>query len=262
MVEPRPFKMSRWHATSGDDSCKVSDALAAHDVAPPDRVLASSSRGKTTRVPWDEKSDAVVKETRWAGLEAYFKRLARLGRTSRALRAFRASVALEERGVSVASPLSYAEDETDRACFVARYIDGERLDRALASRLERGDESGARELAIQAAQLAARIHAAGVAHGDLKPMNLILAKTGLVAIDLDAASVGAKPPSLRARAKDLGALDAYSQRGSVALSVRSRLAALEAYPALAPFESSREALLRAVLKRSRWKRDRWRTARA
>jgi RIO-like serine/threonine protein kinase len=195
------------------------------------------------RIPWDERSDAFVKETRR-------RRVLGLVRPSRARRAFEAARVLVAAGVPTAEPLE-CRDEGSKAVFVARFVDGAPLDVA---------KDGER-----AARLAARIHEAGVVHGDFKPANILVGRGGLVAkrelvvIDLDAAKVTKGPPSRRARARDLGALVAYAER--LGVGEKKRRAIVAAYLDAAKFETDGAAFERAVFARSRTKLARWAQAR-
>ena len=188
----------------------------------------------TKRVPWDARSDAVVKETRRRG------KLARLLVASRARRAFDAARVLQRAGVFTPEPLACIE-EGDRAFFVARFVDG----RALDVRRE-GEE---------AAALLARVHAALVVHGDWKPANLLVAREGIFVLDLDAARIVSRIPPRRSRARDLGALVAYAERLSV--SEKKRRAIVDAYLAAASFAEEGDAFARAVFARSALKLARW-----
>ena len=181
------------------------------------------------RIPWDDRSDAAVKVTRRRTL-----------RTNRAQRAFEAALTLARTGVPVIEPLAWIEDG-GRAWFLARFVEGRPLD--------------VREEGEEAARLAARIHAAGVEHGDFKPQNLLVAGRRIVALDLDAATVHGSIPSRRARARDLGALVAYADRLGAGARVRDRIVA--AYVEQAPFEDDRASFERAVLARSKKKLARW-----
>jgi tRNA A-37 threonylcarbamoyl transferase component Bud32 len=205
------------------------------------QLLASGPRGRTTR-----QGAFVVKET--VPRPGVLGRLAAMLRPSRARRAHEAALVLARAGVPVAEPIGVI-DEAGRAFAITRFVDGKRLDLAAdPGRI------------VDAARLAARVHACGVAHGDFKPANLLVtdgSATGLVIVDLDAATVRGGPPSRRSRARDLASLDAYGQRGAVRVARRTRRAAFEAYLEGAPFETDRRALLRAVLKRSLLKRARW-----
>src|SRR5437867_4282251 len=104
--------------THGVEAVRVYAALEAHDDASGESVLASSARGKTTRVPWDDESAAVVKETRRRG--GVLGKLDALVRPSRARRAFHASLVLAARGVETAPPLACVE-HGERAFFLARH---------------------------------------------------------------------------------------------------------------------------------------------
>jgi tRNA A-37 threonylcarbamoyl transferase component Bud32 len=163
-----------------------------------------------------------------------------LVRASRARRSFDASRLLARARIRVAAPLACIEDG-GRAWFVARFVEGRPLDP-----LEEGAE---------AARLAARIHTAGVEHGDFKPQNLIVASERIVALDLDAARIHGGVPPRRARARDLGALVAYAER--IGASVASRDEMVAAYLDAAPFENDPASFERAVLARSRVKLARW-----
>ncbi len=199
------------------------ELLAA--IETPGTALSASVK----RIPWDDRSDAAVKVTRRRTLRA-----------NRAQRAFEASLTLARAGVPVVEPLAWIEDG-GRAWFLARVVEGRPLDV-----LEEGEE---------AARLAARIHAAGVEHGDFKPQNLVVARKRIVALDLDAATVHGAIPARRARARDLGALVAYAERLGASAKARARI--VSAYLEAARFEDDPARFERAVLARSRTKLARW-----
>jgi tRNA A-37 threonylcarbamoyl transferase component Bud32 len=199
------------------------ELLAA--IEAPGTALSSSVK----RIPWDARSDAAVKVTRRRTLG-----------TNRARRAFEAALTLARTGVPVVEPLAWIENG-GRAWFLARFVEGKMVDV-----LEDGED---------AARLAARIHAAGVEHGDFKPQNLIATKTAVVVLDLDASKVHGAVPSRRARARDLGALVAYAERLGASAKARSRIVA--AYIEAAPFEDDVASFERAVLARCKKKLARW-----
>jgi tRNA A-37 threonylcarbamoyl transferase component Bud32 len=232
---------------------QVELAIEAHDRASGERVLAEKARRRTTRVPWDGSSDAVVKERRH-GLARWIAGLwVRLATT----RAFADSTALRRLGVAVAEPLANVVF-SDRSFFLSRWVEGERLDRALARALDLGDEDGLLKLCRAAAELAASFHASDHAHGDLKPQNIIIDTSGrLVAIDLDDVTECEFDDKVR----DLAALDAYGQRGERRVPRRVRLAAFRAYVARARLSDERaRAFLAEVAEASLDKRARWRRA--
>ncbi len=210
--------------TSARIACKAAEGVTR------EQAVAAIGEG---RKPWDERSDAFVKRTKLGTLAAL--------RTSRARRAFRALEVLHAKGVPCPEPLAWVEGR-GQAWLLTRFVEGKPLDVA---------KEGER-----AARLAARMHEAGVEHGDFKPANLLVMKDGEVAVlDLDAAKVGRKPPSRRARARDLGALVAYAERHGVPAA--KQRAIVDAYLAAAPFETDGAAFARAVLARASTKRERW-----
>src|SRR4051794_27669022 len=110
------------------------DERARAAIAAPGALLGRGSR----RVPGDERSDAVVKETRRRGP------LTRWALPSRARRAWDAATALRGADVATPEPLACIEDGA-RAWFIARFVPGRPLDVA---------KDGA-----EAAALCARLHA-------------------------------------------------------------------------------------------------------
>lgn len=221
------------------------DALvAAHDRADGPDVLRATRRRRVTRVALPDGARAVVREERRRGL----RRLA----PSRARRAAAAAEALGAAGFSVAEPLGVVE-RPERSLYLARWVEGPDLQAALAD----ASRAEARRLAVAAAELAARLLAAGFAVRDLKPPNLVVraADGALVLVDLDDVS---RPRARVARYawRNLAALDAYGQVGPRPLGVTARAAALRAYAAARGLPT--RAALGEVLPRSRRKRARLR----
>ena len=79
--------------------------------------------------------------------------------------------------------------EAERPYFVMEYVDGETVDELLAA----GPlgETETRRLATRLAALLHALHAAGVAHGDFRGQNLIVARGGLFAVDFGCARLRA-----------------------------------------------------------------------
>jgi len=201
-----------------------------------ERVLRAIEGGPG-RVPWDGTSDAFVKMSRRrTGLTGALDAALR---PTRASRAFEAARVLARAHVATAEPLA-AVDEPGRSWFLARFVDAGR-----AFDFARDGEG--------AAILAARVHEAGVVHGDFKPANIIVGDKGLVVVDLDAAKVTKGVPSRTSRARDLGALVAYASRQGVANTRRI----IDAYLEATRFEDDPGAFARAVEARSRLKLERW-----
>jgi serine/threonine protein kinase len=80
----------------------------------------------------------------------------------------------------------------NRPYFVTEYLEGGTVDEFLAAG-PLGDV-GTLRLAIRLAALLAALHAAGVAHGDFRGQNLLIARDGLFAIDFGCARLRADSP--------------------------------------------------------------------
>lgn len=225
--------------------------LAAHDRARGAGVLKEDARGRVTRVPYDATSDAVVKELREGGLR---RRLDRAVRGARAERTAQVARELAAAGLPVPELLG-ARALEGRSLYVARHVPGP----TLAAALRGADPVELRRLALAAAELAARLHAAGFAPRDFKPVNLIVAPGGgLVLVDLDDVRRAAPPsparPLERRHRRALAALDAYAQLDVNPPGVRLRWEALARYAGVLDLEPRAE--WRGVLALSRAKRRR------
>jgi len=84
--------------------------------------------------------------------------------------------------------LDYRPDG-ERPYFVMEYLDGETVDELLAGGPL--DETETRRLATRLAGLLYALHQAGVAHGDFRGQNLIVARGGLYAVDFGCARLRA-----------------------------------------------------------------------
>ena len=90
-------------------------------------VLKETSRGRVTRVPFDDQSDAVCKEDRGGGLRS---RLGSVFFGTRAERSLRAATDLRDAGFEVPEPLGLLIDGA-RAVYFARCVEGPTLHEAL-----------------------------------------------------------------------------------------------------------------------------------
>lgn len=219
-------------------------------------MLKEDARGRVTRVACDAAGDAVVKELREGGLR---RRLDRALRGARAARTARIARELAAAGLPVPELLG-ARALAGRSVYAVRHVAGP----TLAAALRGADPAELRRLALAAAELAARLHAAGFAPRDFKPANLIVAPGGgLVLVDLDDVRRAAPPararPLERRHRRALAALDAYGQVDLDPPGVRLRWEALTRYAGALGVDPRAE--WRGVLALSRAKRRRLRGAR-
>jgi hypothetical protein len=225
---------------------RLRQLLERHDAARGAAVLKQTSRGRVTRISFDERGDAVCKEDRGGGLRS---RLGGVFFGTRADRSQRAAALLMGAGFVVPEPLGLLKAD-GRTLYFARCVDGPTLSLAL----DEANPKEAHALALDAAAFTARLHDAGFAFRDLKPPNLVVAESGLVPVDLDDVSRPRRLPK-RIAWRNLAALDAYGQRAARPLSVRARLAALRGYCSNRDLDP--RAVLAPVLRLSRAKRQRW-----
>lgn len=225
---------------------RLRELLDEHDATRGAGVLKQTPRGRVTRVPFDERGDAVCKEDRGGSLRS---RIGGVFVGTRAERSQRAAQLLSGAGFRVPEPLGLLKDGA-RTIYFARCVDGPTLSLAF----DEASPSEAHALALDAATFAARLHDAGFAFRDLKPPNLVVAASGLVPVDLDDVSRPRRLPR-RIAWRNLAALDAYGQRSSPPLNVRARLAALRAYASKRGLDP--RTILTPVLRLSRAKRERW-----
>ena len=147
-------------------------------------------------------AEAELRRTRWHGRDAVEKlrvpksyRLASLDDRLRTERT-RSEVRLmsDARKAGVAVPIIYDVDLEERR-ITMQYVAGPTAKRVL-------DRGGPRAQALcgKIGRLAARLHRAGIAHGDLTPSNLIVARGRLWAIDF---SLGERTTEVEARGVDL-----------------------------------------------------------
>lgn len=215
------------------------EALLAGAAA---RCIHRGPRGEVWRVEWEGRA-AALKLDRPPSLRSRWGQRLRGSRAARALEGARALRAL---GFAAPEPLALAEEGV-RSVSLLGFVSGPDLNQAWAE----ADVHAGQNLAVAAAQLCARLHAAGVRARDLKPPNLILSpEQGLTLIDLEDLRVARFVPA-RWRWRNLAALDAYAQLGPRPLGARARVAALRAYAARAGLDP--RVVLAAVLPRTRAK---------
>jgi tRNA A-37 threonylcarbamoyl transferase component Bud32 len=240
---------------------RLRSALAAAESGAGAVVEKVGKGTLVVRVPFDTTGDAILKVRTAHGLRG---RIEDAVKGSRARRAFDAAQKLAKVGVSVAEPLACVE-ERERDVLVLRYVAGKNLFQALTA----AKPAEVAQLLARAARTAARLHAAGATHGDLKPHNVVVpsdpTKQDLVLIDLERVRFDAKKDERRV-VRDLAALDAYGQRLRARLGTRARKRAFDQYVAAraeakAPISEGRVSeLLGEVIVESRKKRERWRKA--
>jgi TP53 regulating kinase-like protein len=131
-------------------------------------------------------AEADVVEARWRGLAAVYKirralpyRLAELDVSIRRQRTIReAELALSARKAGVCAPWLYYVD-VPRTTLVMEYVEGPRLKEWVSSASEEDVGKFFRALGRDAA----RLHSAGITHGDLTTANVIIRGGALVFID-------------------------------------------------------------------------------
>jgi hypothetical protein len=236
------------------DEPLVLEALAAHEQALAGggpRRLAHRPRSSVTRVETDGLR-VVLKEWRARGpLHLAADRL----RGSPAVRAFRAGVGLRARRIGAATPYAFLE----RRRFslpVASWLLLEDLSPAQAADAAAGQlDAGA--LGDALAGLLARLHRAGVRHGDLKASHVLLAPgaAGLEPrlIDLEGVRFARRVPE-RARIRELAQLNA-SLPDAFPDALRCR--AFARYRATLPFRAPANAVLRRIVALSLARAHRW-----
>lgn len=183
-------------------------ALAAHDravVARDASLLKAGPKSLVSRVP-----GAIVKE-RLA--PSWRRRLEHLLLPGRARRGYENAHGLEVRGFATAAPLAFVR-RGRRVFTLYRDLSSlPRLDHRVREALRRGEWSPRRlrEVSDAFADLAARLHAKGVWHGDWKACNFLLEergrRVGFPLLDTDRLRFGASLTRAR-RLRNLAQLDA------------------------------------------------------
>jgi len=157
------------------------------------------------------------------------------GRRSRALRAFRSAVTLEERGLPVARALLAAWRPGGSGVLVSERVAAPDLDRILRREPIYAAWSYARRhgLLVGLGRALRALHEAEVAHRDLKSPNLLVEEHAqgwrFPLADVDGARPHYRPVSWARRVRDLGRLAA-----SLPIARAERLRVLAAYAAVAP----------------------------
>jgi tRNA A-37 threonylcarbamoyl transferase component Bud32 len=161
-----------------------------------------------------------------------------------ARREWRAMVRMRAAGLPVPAPIAHVRVASGEHVVVMEWIDAAPLAAAL------GDPPQRRSLLAALGALVRRLHEAGWVHRDLHRENVLVARTGLVLIDLQAAR---RSRAEGARVRDLGRLD-HSLRRLLSRGdrVRLRAAALGVARPLDPAARERvRAAGRASLARAR-----------
>jgi serine/threonine protein kinase len=158
--------------------------------------------------------------------------------------------------------------DAERPYFVMEYLEGHTLDRSPVD----GPlgQAGTRGLAIRLATLLAAVHEAGVAHGDLRGQNLIVARDGLYAIDFGCARLrdDSRREFRRRRQVDLlrlGMLIAQAGTGRAPFGDDWGKAIEDYHDGnldLGSMSGTLRAVTRALLSNTAWKRPSSRTVRA
>jgi tRNA A-37 threonylcarbamoyl transferase component Bud32 len=231
--------------------CKALEAHQSALAAGGPQVIQHRPRSSVTRVEAGGLR-MVVKERRSRGL---LRPIADRLRGSPAARAWRAGVGLRARRIGAAVPYAFLERKR-LGLPVASWLLLEDLSPALAADAA-VVEMEAPQVAGALASLLARLHRAGVRHGDLKASHVYLApgRSGLEArlIDLEGVRF-ARGPSDRARIRELAQLNASLPDS---LPGALRRGAFERYRAALPFRSPAQACLRRVVAESLARGHRW-----
>jgi tRNA A-37 threonylcarbamoyl transferase component Bud32 len=184
------------------------DRLALHEhieaaLANPDRSeLVATSRQRTLlRVAGRHESDHLLKLFHLRSGPHPWREAAKfhLG-VAAPQREWRALGALASLGVRAPTPLGLARLQGGDALIVSSFVEGPTLHALL-----RADPAGRREDLAALADVVRGLHAAGWAHGDLHPGNVIAGPDGPVLIDWQRARA-CRPGSQR-QIEDLGRLD-------------------------------------------------------
>ena len=234
------------------DEAFLLKALEAHQGALAEggpRVIKLGSRSSVTRV---EVGGLRVVLKQWQQRGPW--RLAvDLLRGSPAARAWRGGVGLRARRIGAAVPYAFLE-RRQLGLPVASWLLLEDLWPALPAD---SCELDSRRVADALAALLARLHRAGIRHGDLKASHVYLATgaAGLEArlIDLEGVRFGHRLPD-RARIRELAELNASLPD---ALPDALRCRAFERYRAALPFRAPAQDCLRRIVEESLARAHRW-----
>jgi tRNA A-37 threonylcarbamoyl transferase component Bud32 len=183
------------------------------------------------------KGDRVLRVTSADGRALVLKRYAPVaaGRRSRALRAFRRAVTLEERGIAVARAWLCAWGPAGSGVLVSEHVDAPDLDLLVRREATFAGWPPARRraLLVQLGRALRALHEAEVAHRDLKAPNLLVVPEGagwrFPLVDVDGADPRYGPIPWARRIRDLARLAA-----SLPLTPSERLRILAAYASVPP----------------------------
>ncbi|HEY8156357.1 MAG TPA: lipopolysaccharide kinase InaA family protein [Myxococcota bacterium] len=237
------------------DEAVVLKALEAHRAALAEggpRVIQQRLRSSATRVEVAGVR-VVVKEWQRRGP---WRLAADFFRGSPAARAWRGGVGLRARRIGAAVPYAFLERRR-LALPIACWLLLEDLRPAVPADVAAGGP-GAPQVAQALATLLARLHRAGIRHGDLKASHVYLSTDGagrLEArlIDLEGVRFGGRLPD-RARIRELAQLNASLPDE---LSDTIRCSAFHRYASALPFRAPAETCLRRVVEESLARAHRW-----
>ena len=236
------------------DETSLLKALEAHQsalAAGGPYVIQHGPRSSVTRVEAGGIR-VVLKEWRQRGP---WQLVADRLRGSPAARAWRIGVGLRAHGIGAAVPYAFLERRR-LGMPVASWLLLEDLSPALPADAA-VHEMEAPQVADALASLLARLHRAGIRHGDLKASHVYLApgSSGLEArlIDLEGVCFARRLPD-RARIRELAQLNASLPD---ALSAALRRGAFERYRSALPFRAPAQACLRRVVEESLARGHRW-----
>ena len=146
-------------------------------LADPARHLKHSRNVTVARIPTDEPGHANL-VLRRSNYGRWKHRLKDVFRGSRAQRAFRAALALEQAGLPVARALAVGEVRLLRWPLQAYLLSLEVGDAVTLARYVAGRRRVPRGLETELARLLGQLHAAGFTHGDLKSSNVLIQGAG------------------------------------------------------------------------------------
>jgi tRNA A-37 threonylcarbamoyl transferase component Bud32 len=230
------------------------EALRAHELAlagQGSQVLQQRARSSVTRC---EVAGLAVVAKEWRA-RGWLRALADRLRGSPAARAWRSGVGLRARRIGSAVPYAYLEQRR-LGLPVASWLLLEDLRPALPADAAAAQLDGAR-VADALASLLARLHRAGIRHGDLKGSHVFLAPRGggLEARLIDLEDVRfSRRVSERARIRELAQLNASLPD---ALDDTLRCRAFARYRAAVPFRADAGECLRRVVAESLARQHRW-----
>lgn len=184
-------------AAGGDEQCSLLEDITVRPEVVMDRGRVLKHDGTTTvALVGDGTRQWVMKryntKNRWHAVR-------RLVQTSRAVNCWHAASWLRQAGIDTPRRIAALEERRfarlrGRSLFVCEFVEGETLNRALAT------DGGDTRLVERSAAMVQRLRQHGIVHGDLKATNFIVCGERIFLLDLDAA----RRPTGRRLAAGLG----------------------------------------------------------